>query len=200
MVNLALRLIYYPDSKSEFCGTCATYIPCCYLPLVSFLPSFLPPCLPSFPSLFLPSFVPSFLHTCPFFSFSLFHLKYHACISFLSETLFARQYPDCTQRYRTENFMVLSLAWRWLFMSKHVALTYAFIIQLCWLEYISIKWTYRINTQRDDFVQIVRRRLSVVCVVTTLWSGETWLRFPTEAITFSLLKNVQTWYGANPTP
>ena len=99
-----------------------------------------------------------------------------------------------------KNFMVLSLAWRWLFMSKHVALTYAFIIQLCWLEYISIKWTYRINTQRDDFVQIVRRRLSVVCVVTTLWSGETWLRFPTEAITFSLLKNVQTWYGANPTP
>jgi len=41
-----------------------------------------------------------------------------------------------------KNFMVLSLAWRWLFKSKHVALTYAFIISLCWLEYISIKWIY----------------------------------------------------------
>jgi hypothetical protein len=28
----------------------------------------------------------------------------------LSETLFARQYPDRIQRYRKENFMVLSLA------------------------------------------------------------------------------------------
>ena len=35
-------------------------------------------------------------------------------------------------------FTVLSLAWRRLFKSKHVALTYAFIIQLCWLKYIYI--------------------------------------------------------------
>jgi len=53
-----------------------------------------------------------------------------------------------------KNFMVLSLAWGWRFKSKHVALTYAFIIWLCWLQYISIKWLYRINAQRDDFVQI----------------------------------------------
>jgi len=38
-----------------------------------------------------------------------------------------------------KNFMVLSLIWRWLFMSKHVALTYAFM--LCWLKCILIKWT-----------------------------------------------------------
>jgi len=30
--------------------------------------------------------------------------------------------------HTVKNFMVLSLAWRWLFKSKHVALTYAFII------------------------------------------------------------------------
>jgi len=30
--------------------------------------------------------------------------------------------------HAVKNFMVLSLAWRWLFKSKHVALTYAFII------------------------------------------------------------------------
>jgi len=55
--------------------------------------------------------------------------------------------------HTVKNFMVLSLAWGWRFKSKHVALTYAFIIWLCWLQYISIKWLYRIKTQRDDFVQ-----------------------------------------------
>jgi len=54
-----------------------------------------------------------------------------------------------------KNFMILSLAWGWLFKPKHVALAliHAFIIQLCWRKYILIKWVYRINTQRDDFIQ-----------------------------------------------
>jgi len=47
-----------------------------------------------------------------------------------------------TRSHIVKNFMVLSLAWRWLFKSKHVALTYAYFIWLCWLEYISIKWLY----------------------------------------------------------
>ena len=106
--TLVLALIYYPDGKSEFCGTCARYIPCCYLAHVSFLLFFLPPCLLSFVPIFVPSFflsfVPSIMPAFFFFSFSLFHLKCHACISFLSETLFARQYPDCKQRYRIEKY------------------------------------------------------------------------------------------------
>ena len=40
--------------------------------------------------------------------------------------------------------MALSLAWWWLFKSKHVAFTYAFIIWLCWLKYILIKWIYNL--------------------------------------------------------
>jgi len=53
--------------------------------------------------------------------------------------------------------MVVSLAWGWLFKSKHVALalTHAIIISLCWRKCILIKWIYGISTQRDDFIQQV---------------------------------------------
>ena len=56
-----------------------------------------------------------------------------------------------------KNFMVLSLAWRWLFKSKHVALICAFIIQLCWLEHISIKWIYRPD---KDYIALVNRHFT----------------------------------------
>jgi hypothetical protein len=53
----------------------------------------------------------------------------------------------CTALFRSPShkicrLAVLSLAWLWLSKSKHVALTYASIIVLCWLGYTSIKWIY----------------------------------------------------------
>jgi len=47
--------------------------------------------------------------------------------------------------------MVLSLAWRWIFKSKHLALTYAFIIQLCWLKCVYI-YIYIYNNNNNNKV------------------------------------------------
>ena len=46
--------------------------------------------------------------------------------------------------------LVVGLAWRWLFRSKHVALIYAFSVELCWLKYI-IKWIS--NIQKFDTLE-----------------------------------------------
>ena len=55
-------------------------------------------------------------------------------------------------RHTVKNFMVLSLAWRWLFKPKHVSVTYAFII----LTYLLTPWC-RVLLEKLTGLQLVKK-------------------------------------------
>ena len=64
-----------------------------------------------------------------------------------------------------KNFVFLSLAWRWLFKSKHVALTYDFIMQVCWLKHIQV--AYKLS---EEFAKLYFHKYwTEIHDVTTIW-------------------------------